>query len=356
MRAFDCMRRVRAREVVARAYGDAGIRCADRAARRLWCDGESWPSCTEAGRRSTATRFELGAAATKLTLRFVEVASRSGGSATASRSPAAGGSAASAHGLLDGSGGSDAAGAAAAGLVARLARRRWRAFPVASAAPGLCCSLDWQSEEWRVADGSAGLALASCSSARGLYGAFVVAGAAPDRRQLPLSGGGLALDAGNTPLTLRTLLAGEPEAPVAHEGTPFMKISGTPSLFQFHLPCCLTEASSPGCSNLDCNTTEGVGPTVSNPPPPASAQPLTPNLGWALSRLEAEGEGVEGWLRGLLIIGYIGPRGPVSGNGRTWPEPNGSGRRGSAATGSGATMSPVRNLHRAAELGAARAP
>jgi len=34
MRAFDCMRRVRAREVVARAYGDAGIRCADRTARR----------------------------------------------------------------------------------------------------------------------------------------------------------------------------------------------------------------------------------------------------------------------------------------------------------------------------------
>ena len=31
----------------------------------------------------------------------------------------------------------------------------------------------------------------------------------------------------------------------------------------------------------------------------------------------------------------IGPRGPVSGNGRTWPEPNGSGRRGSAANGSG---------------------
>eukprot|EP00964_Phaeocystis_antarctica_P148565 scaffold115462_cov83-Phaeocystis_antarctica.AAC.1 len=39
---------------------------------------------------------------------------------------------------------------------------------------------------------------------------------------------------------------------------------------------------------------------------------------------------------------HLGPRGPVSGNGRTrWPEPNGSGRRGSAATGSGATMSPV---------------
>ena len=35
----------------------------------------------------------------------------------------------------------------------------------------------------------------------------------------------------------------------------------------------------------------------------------------------------------------IGPRGPVSGNGRTWPEPNGSGRRGSAATGSGAPVS-----------------
>ena len=31
----------------------------------------------------------------------------------------------------------------------------------------------------------------------------------------------------------------------------------------------------------------------------------------------------------------LGPRGPVSGNGRTWPEPNGSGRRGSAANGSG---------------------
>ena len=36
---------------------------------------------------------------------------------------------------------------------------------------------------------------------------------------------------------------------------------------------------------------------------------------------------------------HLGPRGPVGGNGRTWPEPNGSGRRGSAATGSGATVS-----------------
>ena len=91
------------------------------------------------------------------TLRFVEAASRPGGSATASRSPAARGSAASAHGLLGGSGGSDAAGAAAAGLAgACLARRRWREFSVASAAPGWCCSLDWQSGEWRVADGSAG--------------------------------------------------------------------------------------------------------------------------------------------------------------------------------------------------------
>ena len=34
----------------------------------------------------------------------------------------------------------------------------------------------------------------------------------------------------------------------------------------------------------------------------------------------------------------IGPRGPVSGSGRLWPEPNGSGRRGSAATGSGASL------------------
>eukprot|EP00964_Phaeocystis_antarctica_P038974 scaffold22291_cov66-Phaeocystis_antarctica.AAC.2 len=101
---------------------------------------------------------ELGAAATKFTLRFVEVASRPGGSATSSRSPAIGGSAASAQGLLGGSGGSDAAGAAAAGLAAHLARWRWRAFPVATAAPGWCCSLDWQSEEWGVAGGSAGLA------------------------------------------------------------------------------------------------------------------------------------------------------------------------------------------------------
>ena len=92
--------------------------------------------CTEGGCRSTATRFRLGAAATKSTLRFVEDASRPGGSATASRSPAAGGSAASAQGLLGGSGGCDAAGAAAAGIGARLARRRWREFPVASAAPG----------------------------------------------------------------------------------------------------------------------------------------------------------------------------------------------------------------------------
>ena len=64
--------------------------------------------------------------------------------------------------------------------------------------------MGWQSGEWRVADGSDGLApAASCFAARGcLYGAFVVAGAAPDRRQLPLSGGELTLDAGNT-LTLR---------------------------------------------------------------------------------------------------------------------------------------------------------
>ena len=32
---------------------------------------------------------------------------------------------------------------------------------------------------------------------------------------------------------------------------------------------------------------------------------------------------------------YFGPRGPVSGNGRTWPKPNGSGRREIWATGSG---------------------
>ena len=110
------------------------------AAGRLWCAGESWPSCTEGGRRSTATRFKLGAAASKSTLRFVEDASRPGGSATASRSPAAGGSAASAQGLLGDSGGCDAAGAAAAELAARHSRRRWREFPVESAARGWCCA------------------------------------------------------------------------------------------------------------------------------------------------------------------------------------------------------------------------
>eukprot|EP00964_Phaeocystis_antarctica_P105985 scaffold70945_cov46-Phaeocystis_antarctica.AAC.1 len=51
-------------------------------------------------------------------------ASRPGGRATASRSAAAGGSATSAHGLLGGSGGSDAAGAAVACLAARFAVRR----------------------------------------------------------------------------------------------------------------------------------------------------------------------------------------------------------------------------------------
>ena len=69
-------------------------------------DGECWTSCTEKGRRSSA--IELGAAATTFTLRFVEVASRPGGRATASRSAAAGGSATSAHGLLGGSGDSAA--------------------------------------------------------------------------------------------------------------------------------------------------------------------------------------------------------------------------------------------------------
>ena len=56
-------------------------------------DGECWTSCTEKGRRSSA--IELGAAATTFTLRFVEVASRPGGRATASRSTAAGESATS---------------------------------------------------------------------------------------------------------------------------------------------------------------------------------------------------------------------------------------------------------------------
>ena len=39
----------------------------------------------------------------------------------------------------------------------------------------------------------------------------------------------------------------------------------------------------------------------------------------------------------VLGVGLLelGPRGPVSGNGRTWPKPNGSGRREICATGSG---------------------
>ena len=41
----------------------------------------------------------------------------------------------------------------------------------------------------------------------------------------------------------------------------------------------------------------------------------------------------------VLLLPELGPRGPVSGNGRTWPEPNGSGRRGSAANGSGVRVS-----------------
>ena len=41
---------------------------------------------------------------------------------------------------------------------------------------------------------------------------------------------------------------------------------------------------------------------------------------------------------GMARSGNLGPRGPVSGSGRLWPEPNGSGRRGSAATGSGASL------------------
>ncbi len=40
-------------------------------------------------------------------------------------------------------------------------------------------------------------------------------------------------------------------------------------------------------------------------------------------------------VRASVRIELVGPRGPVSSNGRTWPEPNGSGRRGSAANGSG---------------------
>eukprot|EP00964_Phaeocystis_antarctica_P083029 scaffold52173_cov45-Phaeocystis_antarctica.AAC.2 len=85
-------------------------------------------------------------------------ASRPGGRATASRSAAAGGST-SAHSLLDGSGGSDAAGAAVAWLLRALrCDAVWRAFSVASAAQGLtiCEQLEihepYVEEPW--ADGS----------------------------------------------------------------------------------------------------------------------------------------------------------------------------------------------------------
>ena len=40
-----------------------------------------------------------------------------------------------------------------------------------------------------------------------------------------------------------------------------------------------------------------------------------------------------------LPVHKIGPRGPVSGNGRTWLKPNGSGRREIWATGSGGRVS-----------------
>ena len=48
-----------------------------------------------------------------------------------------------------------------------------------------------------------------------LYGAFVVAGAAPDQRQLPFSGGGLALSSGGTLNSNAPKLKLEP--PRAHE-------------------------------------------------------------------------------------------------------------------------------------------
>ena len=57
-------------------------------------------------------------------------------------------------------------------------------------------------------------------------GAFVVAGAAPDRRQLPLSGGELTLDAGNTLRNLEdTVSVLEVEAPVAHGRVTFMNMA-----------------------------------------------------------------------------------------------------------------------------------
>ena len=122
-------------------------------------------------------RFELGAA-TKFTLGFLEVASRPGGRATASRSAATGGSATSAHGLLGGnSGGSDAAGAGAAQFIAaRSVVRRWRAVSVAGGprSEGLLTGAPAWLRQPRAPQ----------------RGTFVVAAAASGRRQLPLAPGG----------------------------------------------------------------------------------------------------------------------------------------------------------------------
>ena len=121
-------------------------------------------------------RFELGAA-TKFTLGFLEVASRPGGRATASRSAATGGSATSAHGLLGGnSGGSDAAGAGAAQLAARSVVRRWRAVSVAGGprSEGLLTGAPAWLRQPRAPQ----------------RGTFVVAAAASGRCQLPSAPGG----------------------------------------------------------------------------------------------------------------------------------------------------------------------
>eukprot|EP00964_Phaeocystis_antarctica_P007786 scaffold4187_cov57-Phaeocystis_antarctica.AAC.7 len=147
MRAFDCMRRVRAREVVARAYGDAGIRCADRTARRRACAGSGSARGRRAGSgapelhwgRAQVGRHALQARGSRLEVhpplpwrtRRDQVAAPQ----PLAAQPQAGRRPPSAQGLLGGSGGCDAAGAAAAELAARHSRRRWREFPVVSAAP-----------------------------------------------------------------------------------------------------------------------------------------------------------------------------------------------------------------------------
>ena len=108
---------------------------------------------------------------------------------------------------------------------------------------------------------------------------------------------------------------------------------------------------------LDQRAVELIRQHTAPPPQPAAATPAAPPdagepavsspapLPAEIFKSAGHGElqKVVKWLRkggpvDALCPTPFGPRGPVSGSGRLWPEPNGSGRRGSAATGSGASL------------------